>query len=448
MSYEDPTQVVVIEDQRRRRMLPWVAGAAAIALLATGGTFALWRASAQFTGGQVTAGDLDLKGCANDDITWYDISPDRRDAEDPLSFHGVDFSDSVLLAASGEGSIHDLALAKSAYTTSEGFYPPAGYVNAQGEGSYTTYITEDGEIMAHEIEDITTWRMVPGDTILAVCEDALVTLEGDNLVAALELVDEAGNPIGIVSGNGVTGEDVTEWDMVVTGAEVYVNGEAVTSARFYTGYGTESEALRTDVPASYTGGTLAYLGAPPDGQEDGITDESNPWVAQLAALQADGETPATEASNAKDLRSSAAVASDHRMSLGQGYVTAIFAVHFVDDGIDGDAKYVIDTPAVPESATGTCADGIGTTRALCETDGGTWTPTTAAVPEVGHYVPTEGKYTGKGTGDGPDEANGRYLATDVNEAGNVLATLGSGRLVLKQIRQGAGGFAPTISPAP
>jgi len=41
--------------------------------------------------------------------------------------------------------------------------------------------------------------------------------------------------------------------------------------------------------------------------------------------------------------------------------------------------YEEGSAAVAESAEGTCADGTGATRVLCEADGGTFTPTTPAV---------------------------------------------------------------------
>lgn len=105
------------------------AGAAGVALLLGGTTFALWSDSEEIPGGVITSGNLDVAACSAD---WFDISADRT-------------------ALAG----HD----------------------------DTTPIT--GITTAHAI-DIATWRMVPEDEI----EGNLgiqVALEGDNLVAQLDV---------------------------------------------------------------------------------------------------------------------------------------------------------------------------------------------------------------------------------------------------------------------
>jgi alternate signal-mediated exported protein len=66
------------EEQRRgRRVKGLIAGAAGVALLLGGSTFALWSANDSLAGGTIKAGDLNItkKG----DVAFYDISPDRTD---------------------------------------------------------------------------------------------------------------------------------------------------------------------------------------------------------------------------------------------------------------------------------------------------------------------------------------------------------------------------------
>lgn len=54
-----------------------IAGAAAIALLASGTTFALWNDSAKVAGGTITSGNLDVESTGAG--TWVDLSADRTD---------------------------------------------------------------------------------------------------------------------------------------------------------------------------------------------------------------------------------------------------------------------------------------------------------------------------------------------------------------------------------
>lgn len=60
-----------------------IAGVAAIALLASGTTFALWNDSVNVDGGVITAGNLDVAIVepAKDDSVWKDISIDRTDKD-------------------------------------------------------------------------------------------------------------------------------------------------------------------------------------------------------------------------------------------------------------------------------------------------------------------------------------------------------------------------------
>ncbi len=128
MSTNTPAPVIVVtEEKKRRKGLVWVAGGTA--LLLGGSTFALWSANADFGGGTVTAGDLNL--VAIEDTTFWDVSDDRADA--------------------------------------------------------TAVVTgTDGSQPGHPIEDPGTWRIVPGDKVAAAFS-AEATLEGDNLVGQLTL---------------------------------------------------------------------------------------------------------------------------------------------------------------------------------------------------------------------------------------------------------------------
>lgn len=115
--------VVVTEEKKKRRGLLWVAAGAA-ALLVGGSTFALWSASDTFSGGTITAGDLNL--VTAEDTTFWDVSNDRLDAD-------------------------------------------------------TIIGSTDGSQLGHLVTDLETWRIAPGDKLAASFE-ATATLEGDNLV--------------------------------------------------------------------------------------------------------------------------------------------------------------------------------------------------------------------------------------------------------------------------
>jgi len=92
----------------------------------------MWSAQEQFSGGQITAGDLNITGTQ---VGIWDVSPDRADID-----------------------------------------PATGGVNV---GSAST-------IIGHEIENLEDWRQVPGDTVMFQM-DATPELRGDNLVAVLTI---------------------------------------------------------------------------------------------------------------------------------------------------------------------------------------------------------------------------------------------------------------------
>ncbi|GLJ79889.1 alternate-type signal peptide domain-containing protein [Microbacterium imperiale] len=120
--------LVVTEEKKRRRGVVWVA-AGASALLLGGSTFALWSASDTFSGGTITAGDLNIAQL--EDTSFWDVSNDRLDATETVG-------------------------------------------------------STDGSQPGHRIDDIATWRIAPGDKVAASFETT-VTLEGDNLVARVGL---------------------------------------------------------------------------------------------------------------------------------------------------------------------------------------------------------------------------------------------------------------------
>ena len=163
---QNPPTMVVVEEPKRRKGLIWVAGAAALALAAGGGTFALWQASGQFDGGTIVAGNLDLT--EGDGHTFWDISDDRADI------------DAIVLNGTTPLSVN------------------------YGQAPFDP---EDGVALeGHQITDINDWRMVPGDTALVVFSlDA--ELEGDNLVAELWVEGIAdsitnGNPTVVLDEDG------------------------------------------------------------------------------------------------------------------------------------------------------------------------------------------------------------------------------------------------------
>lgn len=125
MSNTNHDQVIVVTEQNKRRKgFMWIAAGTA-ALLIGGSTFALWSASDTFSGGDITAGDLNLVQSA--DTSFWDVSNDRLDATETVG-------------------------------------------------------ATDGSQPGHEIVDVTEWRIAPGDKLAASFE-ATATLDGDNLVA-------------------------------------------------------------------------------------------------------------------------------------------------------------------------------------------------------------------------------------------------------------------------
>jgi alternate signal-mediated exported protein len=115
----------VSDSQRIRRFKAIVAGAAGIALLIGGATYALWSADGEGDAKTVIAGHLQLEV---DDAEWFDTSADRSDR---------------------------------------------------------TAKTPDG-IDAHKILNMDTWKIVPGDTARGYIPIKMA-LDGDNMVAKMSL---------------------------------------------------------------------------------------------------------------------------------------------------------------------------------------------------------------------------------------------------------------------
>lgn len=190
MNTTSPAPVVVVTTEKKRRKgLIWVAGG--MALLVGGSTFALWSATDLFTGGTIQAGDFNL--VLAEDMTFWDVSGDRNDG---------------------------------------------------GE----TVIGTDGVQAGHEIADIDTWRIVPGDKV-AASFSADITLEGDNLV-------------GLLSVDGLGSNDLINTAMTYT-YEIYQDGVLLV---------TETALPKDDDAA------LVYLAAPETGQLNGTPDADGTTV--------------------------------------------------------------------------------------------------------------------------------------------------------------------------
>jgi len=414
MSTETQPQIVIIRKKSRRKFaLPWLAGALGLALLASGGTYALWRGSSIFGGGQVTAGDLDLSPCTK--LDWYDISPDRTD----IGTGGVDSAYPILsdkydgiIDFSQFRPVSDLTYTRAFLRSRVLAVNPAANWGGATPAEYPLEYVNYMDVKAHVINDISTWRMVPGDTVLAVCSDMIVTLEGDNLVAELALVNSAGELIN------TTYNGVAVWPIMFVPDE-------------------------TGDPRGYNptpGGPIARFSAPRGGQASGSSSQdlsSTPNVVELAAAHdggADGRHGGA-GSGYEDLRT--ATVSDGRDSLGQTRAAVVFLIHFLDDGLpgllaggncyaDGDSGHTTPLAAPYNTALG-CMNKKGYT----------WVPdgSTVAVP-----------YTDKGNGD-IGVSNSRYLAT------RALNDLINGTFVLNQIREpgigtyaglGGGGIPPVL----
>jgi alternate signal-mediated exported protein len=209
MSGTTPTPVVVVTEERRRRGgLLWVAGGAA--LLLGGSTFALWSASDGFTGGSITAGDLNVTATA--DTTFWDVSADRADGTATVT--GTD----------GSQTGHALA--------------PA---------------------------DASTWRIVPGDKV-AASFSADVTLEGDNLVGKVTLDGVSADALEN-TGMTYTYEVYKDGDLIVSESPLFDAGTPVSALMYLSAPGTGQDAgledAEIDVASLPVTGAVAGSGVLP-----------------------------------------------------------------------------------------------------------------------------------------------------------------------------------------
>jgi len=154
--------------KRRNAVL---AGAAGVALLLGGSTYALWSDTAEITGGTIHAGDLALGSV---ELTQWDVSADRysRTGETIANIMiGVDPSDYPLTFATGQVQYYN---------------GTASTDGADGDrGPFGVKVSGDDELQGHAI-DLDTWMITPGDTAAMVATTS-VTLAGDNLVAELAI---------------------------------------------------------------------------------------------------------------------------------------------------------------------------------------------------------------------------------------------------------------------
>ena len=134
-----------------------IAAVAAAALFMGGSTYALWSSNATITGGRITSGNLSIVGAP---LSAWDVSGDRTDQNVPITTLALRDED-------GKTVIEPVTLSGAAY---EGSDTPAPVTVPKG----------------HFIKDLSTWKMVPGDTV-AIAFPFKITLVGDNLVAGLRL---------------------------------------------------------------------------------------------------------------------------------------------------------------------------------------------------------------------------------------------------------------------
>ncbi|MDR1798605.1 MAG: hypothetical protein LBR19_01760 [Bifidobacteriaceae bacterium] len=159
---------------KTRRFKACVAGAAGVALLLGGTTFALWSDSIRVAGAEIIAGDLDLDVAyasqeaadAGAALTAYDTSPDRLDSlltEDPMNPGTFIANDQGFNWGEDLGLLNGVCFPQDALL---------GHPIALFDGSTALPATQ------------VQWNAVPGDQVtIAGCFK--ITLQGDNLVAEL-----------------------------------------------------------------------------------------------------------------------------------------------------------------------------------------------------------------------------------------------------------------------
>ena len=168
-----------MEEKRngRKKAGAIIAVAAGLAMLATGGTYALWSASGTIAGGTIKAGDLNLTAGT---AVYWDVTTNRADEETPI----IDTKSNPLTFT---------------------------------EDTPPDYVMMDSDVLTgHKINSNSTWLMVPDDTVAVVMPFDIV-LKGDNLVAKLTLdASTLLDSKGIVNNSysyaffGVNGEQIGE----------------------------------------------------------------------------------------------------------------------------------------------------------------------------------------------------------------------------------------------
>jgi predicted ribosomally synthesized peptide with SipW-like signal peptide len=219
----------------RRRAI--IAGAAGVALLIGGSTYALWSSSAQQAGGVIKSGDL--KVAAVGSVQAFDVSQDRKDST-PGSANVVDI-------------VTNASLADAASTAK----------------TMSGHLIELGADETAAAAD-TAWKIVPGDTA-ALTFDYTVTLIGDNLVADLRVAE----------------------DMTALAAK---NGISFT----YAVYNAETGAQYTSAPGSLTpGAKIATFASADIDLGRGVVDESG--TAVISVAKTDPVAPSKTAKHTADV---------------------------------------------------------------------------------------------------------------------------------------------------
>jgi len=258
-----------------------VAGAAGVALLVGGSTYALWSDSDQIEGGTITAGDLQLTAGTLD---AYDVSADRVS-------HGSETIENILDDNTAQNPLTfvdgQVAAYNGADSSSDGLDGDSG--------TYGIKAT-DGVLQGHTVA-LADWLIVPGDTVAAVAPYQ-VKLLGDNLVAELtldgtKLLDGASNPSASPSVSAQQNSD-----MVYHYALFGQDGKQISAIQ---AVDTTSAAQR-----------IALIQAANDGQAAGANDQYQP----------------TGASSLIDIP----VIGTDTANTGEAYVTLVVFGHFKDTG--------------------------------------------------------------------------------------------------------------------
>jgi len=306
-SKPNPRRVVVVRRNKKGNHKLVLPLAAIAVLLATGGTVGMWYAATHITGGQVTAGNLDL--AIEEELTWYDVSPDRLD-------NNSEIVTKLNLLTDNNGFYNNffntcLQFVDGACTgINEELVRDVGGTVEEGRVSFTAPKSEFRS--AHLIEcldrqscpDKDTWKMVPGDTIVGLVKSKL-TLEGDNLVAGLEFECDELSALDWENLSQIPafGSDIA--DLITVKTDLYIT----------TPIGDKARPL--DLAGALGGAHVNYLGyfeAPGEGQTAGVLDAD--WLTPTLELGSPVVTTLGRDPTAT------------RDSVGAGEVTLMITIHF------------------------------------------------------------------------------------------------------------------------